>query len=159
GLLLRRERAAFHKDGAVWRVADGVHQLVEKLVEFGGCVEIDRLRKVVLWAVVADLVPLAVTLFGVGVGVVSEDEADSRDAYAQERIVVGAAQQAALGLAVFADVDAHRLADFARGQAEGRIVDGECGEDLEWEERPKLVEIDIGDEGLFGYGWIVDEPV
>src|SRR6202000_258349 len=93
GLLLRRERAAFHKDRAVRGVADSVHQPVEELVEFRGCVEINRLREVVLGAVVADLVPLAVTLFGVGVGVVSEDEADGGNADAKEGIVVGAAEQ------------------------------------------------------------------
>ncbi len=140
-------------------VGDGVDEAIEEGVEFGGGIEVHGLGEVVLGAVVADLIPLAIALLGIGAGVVTEDKADGGDADAQEGILVGAAEQVALGLAVVADFNLHFCADVTSGLAERGVVDGLRSEDVERKERTQLIEIDVGDELFFGDGEVSSEPV
>src|SRR5882757_9813866 len=95
-----RKAAAGHECRALGCVGDRLREPIEKLIELGGCVEIYGLCEVVLWTMVADLVPLTVAALRVSVGVIAEDEANGGYSNAQKGIMVSAAEQTALGLAV-----------------------------------------------------------
>src|SRR5258708_12019899 len=87
--------------------------------------------------------------------VVAEDEAGDGDADADEVVVVGAAEEVALGLEVGADLDFELRGDGADGVAEGGVVEAFHGEDVEGEDGAELNEGKVPDDVFFGDGAVL----
>ncbi|HWM67214.1 MAG TPA: hypothetical protein VNO35_11575 [Steroidobacteraceae bacterium] len=112
------------KDLGPWtRRGNRHHQLVEEIVEPGRRCEINGLCQVVLRAVVTDLVPFAVALFGHGARVVTEYEADSRHALEKERELVSAPQKVPLGFGILAKLYIQGSSNALCDVPQGRILE------------------------------------
>ncbi len=106
---------------------------------------------------IATSVPVAVgDLFGRAF-VVAEDEGGDGDADADEVVVVGAAEEVALGFEVGAYLDFEWRGDGADGVAEGGVGEAFHGEDVEGEDGAELVEVEVGDDVFFGDGEMLGE--
>ena len=139
------------------RVGDGEGEGGVEAVELARCVPVDGGFDVVLGLVVAAGVPVSVDDFFGGALVVAEDEAGDGDADADEVVVVGAAEEVALGLEVGADFDVEFCGDGADGFAEGGVGEAFHGEDVEGEDGAELVEVKVGDDVFFGDGEVLRE--
>jgi hypothetical protein len=82
---------------------DRRNELVEEIVELGGGREVDGLRQVILWTVIANLIPLAIASLGLSAWVITEDEADGRHVFEEERVLIGPTQQISLGFDIRTD--------------------------------------------------------
>ena len=157
GALMRCVGACWKPLGASGCVSDGDSEGFVECVEFCGGGPIDGGFDVVLWLVIAAGVPVAVgDLFGRAF-VVAEDEACDGNADADEVVVVGSAEEPALGFEVGADFDLVLGGDGADGLAEGGVGETLHGEDVEGEDGAELVEIEVGDDVFFRDGEVLGE--
>ena len=108
---------------------------------------------------IAALIPLAVARFGVGIAVIAEDEADGGNVDREERVLVGAMQQLALGLAVGADLNVQGLGNGPCRVAESGIVESLGREESQRKQRTQLVEVDVGGDLFDWYRGMSDEPI
>ena len=139
-------------------VGDGQGEGRVEAVESCGGLPVDGSFDVVLWLVIAAGVPVAVDdLFGRAF-VVAEDEGGDGDSDADEVVVVGAAEEVALGFEIGADLDLEWCCDSADGVAEGGVGEAFHGEDVEREDGTELIEIEVSDDVFLGDGEVLREP-